>query len=326
VKIIFWGTPDYSLESLKLLIDSNHEIKAVVSQPDKKRSRGKNLVASPVKKYAVLNNIPVLTPDKIINNNSFVKALKSFNSDVFIVIAYGKILSKEILDIPRYGSWNAHASLLPRWRGAAPIQWSLLKGDLHTGVGIMKMEEGLDTGAILIEKKFEIKEHDNLYTLSQRLSVLSSKLICESLDIIKNYRNDIKSKLHPQTSKNEEIKYARMINKEDYKLDLNDSAKNIDRKVRGLFPRAFIKYKNKNIKITKIRLLREEEIIQIKQESDKKNNLKAGEVLKIYKNEGIIISTKTIPILILEIKIEGKNLANKNQLIQQLNLKIGEHI
>tara|TARA_Y100000589_G_C26805235_1_gene487453 strand:- start:283 stop:636 length:354 start_codon:yes stop_codon:yes gene_type:complete len=117
-----------------------------------------------------------------------------------------------------------------------------------------------------------------------------------------------------------------MINKEDYKLDLNDSAKNIDRKVRGLFPRAFIKYKNKNIKITKIRLLREEEIIQIKQESDKKNNLKAGEVLKIYKNEGIIISTKTIPILILEIKIEGKNLANKNQLIQQLNLKIGEHI
>ncbi len=326
MKIIFWGTPDYSLESLKLLIDSNHEIKAVVSQPDKKRSRGKNLVASPVKKYAVLNNIPVLTPDKIINNNSFVKALKSFNSDVFIVIAYGKILSKEILDIPRYGSWNAHASLLPRWRGAAPIQWSLLKGDLHTGVGIMKMEEGLDTGAILIEKKFEIKEHDNLYTLSQRLSVLSSKLICESLDIIKNYRNDIKSKLHPQTSKNEEIKYARMINKEDYKLDLNDSAKNIDRKVRGLFPRAFIKYKNKNIKITKIRLLREEEIIQIKQESDKKNNLKAGEVLKIYKNEGIIISTKTIPILILEIKIEGKNLANKNQLIQQLNLKIGEHI
>ena len=326
MKIIFWGTPDYSLESLKLLIDSNHEIKAVVSQPDKKRSRGKNLVASPVKKYAVLNNIPVLTPDKIINNNSFVKALKSFNSDVFIVIAYGKILSKEILDIPRYGSWNAHASLLPRWRGAAPIQWSLLKGDLHTGVGIMKMEEGLDTGAILIEKKFEIKEHDNLYTLSRRLSVLSSKLICESLDIIKNYRNDIKSKLHPQTSKNEEIKYARMINKEDYKLDLNDSAKNIDRKVRGLFPRAFIKYKNKNIKITKIRLLREEEIIQIKQESDKKNNLKAGEVLKIYKNEGIIISTKTIPILILEIKIEGKNLANKNQLIQQLNLKIGEHI
>ena len=154
MRILFWGTPEYSIASLDIFIKSKHEVIAVVSQPDKKRSRGNKLIASPVKSIAEKESIKIYTPEKIRGNIEFINELKSLSCDLFIVIAYGKILPKEILEIPKFGSWNAHASLLPRWRGAAPIQWSLIKGDEFTGVGIMKMNEGLDTGDILLEEKF----------------------------------------------------------------------------------------------------------------------------------------------------------------------------
>ena len=326
MNIVFWGTPDYSVESLKILIDSHHKISAVVTQPDKKRSRGNKLVPSPIKKIALNHNIPVFTPVKIKNNINFIESLKSLNSDVFIVIAYGKILSREILTIPRYGCWNAHASLLPRWRGAAPIHWSLLKGDAFTGVGIIKMDEGLDTGDLLLEETIRINESDNLLTLSQKLSLLSSNLIYKSLEIIENETNTANIKLFPQKNKDQEIKYARMINKEDYKLELNDCAENIKRKVNGLFPRSFIIHKGKILKILNVRLLSNVELNKIDKRKTKNEINDFGKVLEIYKNEGVVISTKTEPILIKEIKLEGKNIANKNQLIQQLNLKIGEEI
>ena len=211
MNIIFWGTPDYSVESLKILISSHHKISAVITQPDKKRNRGSKLIASPIKKIAIDHDIPVFTPNKLKNNTNLIETLKSFESDIFVVIAYGKILNSEILSIPRYGCWNAHASLLPRWRGAAPIHWALLKGDSFTGVGIIKMDEGLDTGDLLLEEKVRIKESDNLYSLSQKLSILSSNLIYKSLEIIEREPKDIKSKLSPQKLKNLEVKYARMI-------------------------------------------------------------------------------------------------------------------
>ena len=326
MNIIFWGTPDYSVESLKILIESHHRISAVITQPDKKRSRGSKLIASPIKKIANDHNIPVFTPDKIKNNHSFIETLKSFNSDIFIVIAYGKILSSEILSIPKYGCWNAHASLLPRWRGAAPIHWTLLKGDTFTGVGIIKMDEGLDTGDLLLEEKVRIMEHDNLHRLSQKLSILSAKLIYKSLEIIEEEPNAIKSKLSPQKSKDQEIKYARMINKQDYKLDFNDSADNIVRKVKGLFPRSFIIHNRKILKILNVRLLSETEMKKTDKNYEKQNINYIGKVLEIFKNEGVVIATKTEPILIEEIKLEGKNISKGNQLIQQLNLKKGERI
>ena len=309
MNIIFWGTPDYSVESLKILIDSHHEISAVITQPDKKRSRGSKLIASPIKKIALDHDIPVFTPNKIKNNSSLIETLKSFNSDVFVVIAYGKILSSEILAIPRYGCWNAHASLLPRWRGAAPIHWALLKGDSFTGVGIIKMDEGLDTGDLLLEEKVRIKESDNLQTLTQKLSILSSTLIYKSLEIIEKEPETIKSKLTPQKLKNHEIKYARMISKEDYKLDFNECAENIIRKVKGLFPRSYIIHNGKILKILNVRLLSEIEIKKTEKSYTKNNIEDIGKVLEIYKNEGVAIATKTEPILIKEIKLEGKNIS-----------------
>ena len=326
MNIIFWGTPDYSVESLKILLDSHHKISAVITQPDKKRSRGNKLLASPVKKVALAHDIPVFTPNKLQDNSNFIKSLKAFNSDVFVVIAYGKILSREILSIPRYGCWNAHASLLPRWRGAAPIHWAIFEGDSFTGVGIIKMDEGLDTGDILLEEKIRIKESDNLHTLSHNLSVLSSTLIYKSLEIIDKEPKSIKSRLLPQSLKDIEIKYARMIKKEDYKIDLNDSAENIIRKVKGLFPRSFIIHNGKILKILNVRLLTEIETIKIKKSYKEENINYIGKVLEIFKNEGVVIGTKTEPILIKEIKLEGKNISKENNLIQQLKLKKGENI
>ena len=170
MRVVFWGTPEYSLRSLEALINSEHEIVAVISQPDKKRSRGNKLIPSPIKEYALKHNIPVFTPQKIKGNIEFIKTIKSLSSDLFIVIAYGKILPKEVLEIPKLYAWNAHASLLPRWRGAAPIQWALLTGDKYTGVGIMKMEEGLDTGDLLIERNLKIDKEENLNSLTKKLS------------------------------------------------------------------------------------------------------------------------------------------------------------
>ena len=319
MKIVFWGTPEYSLRSLEVINNSNHELVGVVTQPDKKRSRGNKLIPSPVKQYAIKNNILVISPNQIKNNEDFSNQLKELKPDIFIVIAYGKILSKEILNIPKYGCWNAHASLLPRWRGAAPIQRALLSGDKYTGVGIMKMDEGLDTGDILIEEKIIIENNENLQTLKDKLSELSSKLIIKSIDLL-NIKNNISElNLLNQLSLNREIKYANMITKSEYFLNLDDTAENIYKKVNGLFPGAYILFNNKNLKILKIKIL-SENILNIKYNKTQKTK----EIIGIIKNEGIIISTKTFPILLIEGKLEGKNITNKNNLIQQLNTKIGD--
>ncbi len=319
MKIVFWGTPEYSLRSLEVINNSNHELVGVVTQPDKKRSRGNKLIPSPVKQYAIKNNILVISPNQIKNNEDFSNQLKELMPDIFIVIAYGKILSKEILNIPKYGCWNAHASLLPRWRGAAPIQRALLSGDKYTGVGIMKMDEGLDTGDILIEEKIIIENNENLQTLKDKLSELSSKLIIKSIDLLNTKNNISELNLLNQLSLNREIKYANMITKSEYFLNLDDTAENIHKKVNGLFPGAYILFNNKNLKILKIKIL-SENILNIKYNKTQKTK----EIIGIIKNEGIIISTKTFPILLIEGKLEGKNITNKNNLIQQLNIKIGD--
>jgi len=202
----------------------------------------------------------------------------------------------------------------------------LLKGDSFTGVGIIKMDEGLDTGDLLLEEKVRIEESDNLHTLSQTLSNLSSNLIYKSLEIIEKEPKAVKFKLSSQKNKDLEIKYARMINKEDFELDLNDCAENIIRKVKGLFPRAFLTHNGKILKILDVRLLSEVEIKKTEKSFINQNINYIGKVLEIIKNEGVVIATKTEPILIKEIKLEGKNISKKSQLIQQLNLKKGQKI
>ena len=324
MKIIFWGTPEYAIESLKNLISSQHDVIAVVTQPDRKRTRGNRLLPSPIKMFSLKNNIPVLCPESLKNNKTFIENLKNFNCDLFVVVAYGRILSKEILNIPKFGSWNSHASLLPRWRGAAPIQWALLSGDKTTGIGIMKMEEGLDTGNILIEESIKIDENDNLESLKNRLSILSAELLIKAIEIIsKNLKNELKT--IPQNKLGREINYARLIYKNDYQLSFNEKAIKVRRKVNGLFPMTFINYKNQIVKILKIKLIENDEYKKLKIKNMNKN-FKPGEIIGTIKNEGVIVMTITEPILIQEIKISGKNISKGNQLIQQLKPIIGEII
>ena len=320
MRIIFWGTPEYSVASLN---NSDHEVIAVISQPDKKRSRGNKLISSPVKKFAENENIPIFTPEVIKGNINFISKLKALSGDLFIVIAYGKILPKELLKIPKYGCWNAHASLLPRWRGAAPIQWSLLEGDAFTGVGIIKMEEGLDTGDVLLEEKIKIENNDNFITLTERLSHLSSELFMNAISKIQeNIDGTIDNYLTKQISLEREIKYARMINKSDFIVDWRNSAIDIYRKIKAFYPKANTTFKGRNLKIINIRILSNDEIANTKYVCIN-NNLKPGLIVAVKENEGIVITTKTEPIILLEAKLEGKNTSKGMQLIQQLQPTIG---
>ena len=324
MRIIFWGTPEYAVNSLEILNKSKHQVIAVVTQPDKKRSRGNNLISSPVKKFASNENIPVFTPEVIKGNSYFIDKLKALSCDLFIVIAYGKILPKEILEIPNYGSWNAHASLLPRWRGSAPIQWCLLKGDEFTGVGIMKMEKGLDIGDVLVEGKIKIHNYDNLISLTEKLSILSSKLFLKAISLLEeNTDHNINFLLTKQIRLGREITYARMINKSDYKIDWGNEAVDIFRKIKALYPRANTTFRGKNLKIIKIRFIRNDEFTN-KIHNHINKSIKPGIILAVIENEGLIISTKTEPIILLEAKLEGKNISSKMQLIQQLQPIIGE--
>ncbi len=324
MRIIFWGTPEYSIASLDILIKSKHEVIAVVSQPDKKRSRGKQLTSSPVKSFAEKKSLKIYTPGKIRDNIHFINELKSLYCDLFIVIAYGKILPKEILEIPKFGCWNAHASLLPRWRGAAPIQWSLIKGDEFTGVGIMKMNEGLDTGDLILEEKIKINKEDNLNTLSKNLSILSAKLFINAITIFQeNINKNTNFKLTKQNTLGREITYARMIEKSDYKVFWDNEAFKISQKIKALYPRANTTFRGKNLKIIKIKVLSSDEIKKEKYLFTR-NYSKPGIIIAVVENEGIIISTKTDPIIILEGKLEGKNISSRNQLIQQLKPTVGE--
>ncbi len=326
MRIIFWGTPEYSIASLDIFIKSKHEVIGVVSQPDKKRTRGNKLISSPVKSLAEQESIKIYTPAKIKDNIHFINELKSLSCDLFIVIAYGKILPKEILEIPKFGCWNAHASLLPRWRGAAPIQWSLIKGDEFTGVGIMKMNEGLDTGDLLLEEKIKIDNDDNLNTLSEKLSILSAKLFLNATSLIEeNIYNNTNFQLTKQNALGREITYARMIEKSDFRVDWGNEAIEIFKKIKGLYPRANTTFRGKNLKILKIKVLSSDEIKNEKY-LFMSNYSKPGIILAVKENEGIIISTKTDPIILLEAKLEGKNISSKKQLIQQLKPSVGEYL
>ncbi len=325
MRIIFWGTPEYSLASLDIFIKSKHEIIAVVSQPDRKRSRGNKLISSPVKSFAQKEDIKIYTPKTIRGNIPFMNELKSLSCDLFIVIAYGKILPKEILEIPKLGCWNAHASLLPRWRGAAPIQWSIIKGDEFTGVGIMKMNEELDTGDILLEEKIKIDNNDNLNTLTKKLSILSAKLFLNAISLLEeNLNKKTIAQLTKQNTLRRKITYARMIDKSDYKVDWDNEAIEINRKIKGLYPRANTTFRGKNLKIIKIKILRIDEINKEKY-CLMSINTKPGIILALIENEGILISTKTDPIVLLEAKLEGKNITSKKQMIQQLKPSVGEY-
>ena len=184
MNVLFWGTPQYAVPTLEALLAAGHTIVGVVTQPDRRRGRGKQVQPSPVKARALDIGCPIFTPSRIRLDIAVQEQLAALKADVSVVVAFGQILPKAVLDHPPLGCWNGHGSLLPRWRGAGPIQWSLLEGDAETGVGIMAMEEGLDTGPVLIEGRVPIRLRDNAQDLSIKLSQLTGELMATAMSQI----------------------------------------------------------------------------------------------------------------------------------------------
>ena len=274
MNIVFMGTPDFAVPSLKMLI-KEHNVLAVVTQPDKPKGRGKKLAFSPVKEVALENGIEVLQPVKV-KDGTFVKELMRFDADVFVVVAYGKILTEEVLALPKYGCINVHGSLLPKYRGAGPIQWSIINGEKKTGVTTMFMEKGLDTGDMLIKTEMDIEPEDTYGTLADKMSLIGAETLEETLELLKE------GKLKPEKQNNEQSTYAPMISKETECINWDDSAENIKNLIRGLNPEpgAYTIFNGDILKIWRA------------ETTDKQYDLKPGTIAETFKNGFIVASGK----------------------------------
>ena len=295
MKVVFMGTPDFASESLKNLYEAGHEILAVVTNPDRPKGRGMKVIASPVKQYAMEKNLKIYQPEKVRKNQEFIDEIKSLNPDVICVVAYGKILPKEILEIPHLGCINVHASLLPKYRGAAPIQWAVLNGEKETGVTTMYMDIGMDTGDMILKEKVQIDEDETTGELWNRLSKIGGKLLVETL-------KQIEECTAPREKQGEDFTMAPMLDKKMAKIDWeNQTARQIKNLVRGLNPimGAYTFLNNKKIKFWKVDIA---DNIIVTEDMERLAN---GVVLASDAKDGLYIKTKDGVLKVLE--IQGEN-------------------
>lgn len=247
--IIFFGSPQFAIPTLKLLLEKAENVSLVVTQPDKPKGRGKEVQPTEVKKLALKHGLPVIEPVNL-RDREFLSRIESLKPEIAVVVAYGKILPKELLTIPRYGCINLHASLLPKYRGAAPIQWALINGETVTGVTTMLIDEGLDTGPILLQREVPIDDEDNAITLSEKLSQIGAQLVLET--VVKLREGAISAK--PQQG---EPSYAPQLKKEQGRIDWSASAREIFNLVRGTYPwpSAYCFFRDERVKLIKTRVL-----------------------------------------------------------------------
>ncbi len=306
MKILFMGTPDFAVPVLKELINK-HTVTAVISQPDKPKGRGKKLQPTPVKALAEENNIPVYQPDRI-KNEEFVDFLKGIEADIFVVVAYGQILSQEILDIPKYGCINVHGSLLPKYRGAAPIQWSIINGESKTGVTIMYMVKALDSGDMILKKEIEIDDEDTYETLHDKMAPLGANALIEALELIEMGNVNAEKQDDSLTC------YASMITKDMGLIDWNKTSREIRNKIRGFnpVPAAYTHYKDDVIKIFKADII------------DGYENGDCGEVLAINKKLGFAVKTGDGALMIKEVQAKGGKRMNCADYMRGHEIKVGE--
>lgn len=305
LNILFMGTPDFAKESLEAVYNAGYNIIGVVTNIDKPKGRGMKMVQSPVKEFAIQKNIPVFQPEKVRKNNEFIDEIKKLNPDVICVVAYGKILPKEILDIPHLGCINVHGSLLPKYRGAAPIQWAVLNGDKTTGITTMYMDEGMDTGDMVLKQEVEIGENETTGELWERLSKIGGELLVETL-------KQIEQGIAPRQKQGKDFTIAPMLNKEISKIDWeNKNAEQIKNLVRGLNPimGAYTFLEGKKIKFWKVESITDEELFKrfpdLCEYKDKFYELYPGTILFSDQKVGLYIKTISGNIKVLE--IQGEN-------------------
>ena len=296
MKVVFMGTPDFAEKSLRSLVEAKYDVIGVVTNPDKPKGRGMKMVASPVKQYALEKGLKIYQPEKVRKNTEFIEEIKGLSPDVICVVAYGKILPKEILEIPKLGCINVHGSLLPKYRGAAPIQWAVLNGDKTTGVTTMYMDEGMDTGDMILKQEVEIGEDETTGELWDKLAKIGGELLVKTL-------KEIEKGTAPRQKQGEEFTLAPMLSKDMAKIEWNKkTAQEIKNLVRGLNPimGAYTFLNGKKIKFWKVDLAKEDEII-----AENLGFLGNGAVLLADSKDGLYIKAKEGIIKVLE--IQGEN-------------------
>lgn len=288
MNIVFMGTPDFAVESLKKIYESGHNILAVVSQPDRPSGRNMKLMPTPVKEYAESKNIKVYQPEKIRKDEELYETLKSLKPDVIVVVAFGQILPQKILDIPKYGSVNVHGSLLPKYRGAAPIQWAIISGEKVTGITTMYMDAGMDTGDMIQKAEVKIEDDDNFGTLYEKMKVKGGELIVQTLE-------KIADGVAPRVKQPDDFTLAPMIEKTLGNIDWNNNSEDIRNLVRGLnpIPGAYTNIEGQKMKIWRIEF----------SNMEKTDEMLPGMVIKADKKEGLLISTKDGILDIAEIQL-----------------------
>ena len=297
MKIVFMGTPDFAEESLRAIYEAGYEILTVVTNPDRKQGRGMKMSISPVKKFAEEKGLQILQPEKVRNNEEFISKIRDLKPDVICVVAYGKILPKEILDIPKIGCINVHGSLLPKYRGAAPIQWAVLNGDKETGITTMYMDVGMDTGDMILKEKVTIGDDETTGELWDRLAKIGGELLVKTL-------KEIENGTAKRIKQDDDFSLAPMLDKSIAKIDWkNKKAIEIKNLVRGLNPimGAYSFLNGKKIKFWKVDILNNNDI----NIEENKENLENGTVLISDAKQGLYIKAKEGIIKVLE--IQGEN-------------------
>ncbi|MDO5424100.1 MAG: methionyl-tRNA formyltransferase [Eubacteriales bacterium] len=288
MNVIFMGTPDFSVGTLEALLASRHEVLAAVTQPDKPKGRGKAMQFPPVKEVAVRAGIPVYQPQRV-REPEFLETLKELGPDVIVVVAFGQIIPQAILDIPRYGCINVHASLLPKYRGAAPIQWAVIDGERESGVTTMQMDAGLDTGDMLLKTVVPLAPDETGGSLFDKLSDAGAKLLLETLDGLEN------GTIIPEKQGEATTEYAKMLTKDMGEIHWTASAKQIERLIRGLnpWPSAYTHIHGKTLKIWKAKV------------QDAHSEQEPGTVLQASKGQ-LLIQTGEGVLAVEELQLEGK--------------------
>lgn len=306
MKIIFMGTPEFAVPSLEKL-NQKHEIIAVYTKVDKVNSRGNKINYTPVKQFALENNLKIVQP-KNFKEEDTISKIKEMNPDLIVVVAYGKILPKSLLEIPKFGAINVHSSLLPKYRGAAPINAAIINGEKKTGVSIMEIVEELDAGAVFAKKELDIEEDDDFLSLHDKLKKLGSDLLIE---VIANIEEGNVTKIKQDESK---VTFVKPFSKNDLKIDWNMTSREIFNFVRGLspLPCSYTFLDNKLLKIYEVKIY------------DKVYNGQVGEVVDIAKKQGFVVKTKDTSVVLTKLKPENKKILSGNDTINGKILKLGD--
>ena len=312
MRILFMGTPDFAVETLETLIHSEHEVIGVVTQPDKPKGRGGKVQFSPVKEAAIEAGIPVFQPNRV-RDGAFIEQLRSILPDVIVVVAFGQLLTKEILELPRYGCLNVHASLLPKLRGAAPIQWSVIDGDKESGVTIQQMDEGLDTGDILLVEKYTLDPKETGGSLFDKLAKLGGPMLLKVLQMAEA------GSLQPQKQDDAQHTYAKRLSKATGQMDFTKPANELERLIRGLnpWPSAFCFLNGKMLKIW------EADVIEDTVSSDQ--DTEAGMIVDVAK-DSFDVKTKDGLLRVYEVQLEGKKRMRCDAFLRGFSLEKGQQL